>query len=113
MPEIETLDRHAGRRRHLGKPVNWSAGLTLRTGEELCNCIVIDESDGGVQVELAEEIDLPDEVVIRFSDHASQLVRRCWSLGTRIGYQFIDPAPAMRRADLDVPPPAREAKHAQ
>jgi hypothetical protein len=113
MPDVETLDRYADRRRHLRKPVNWSAELTLRTGEEFYDCTVIDESDGGVQVELAEEIDLPDEVVIRFSDHASQLVRRCWSLGTRVGYQFIDPAPALRRADQDVPPPEREAELAQ
>lgn len=110
MSEADTLDRYADRRRHFRKPVNKFAELTLRTGEAFFDCTVIDESDGGVQVELDEEIDLPDEVVIRFSDHASQLVRRCWSLGTKIGYQFIDPAPAMRRTVKDVPPPARAAE---
>jgi hypothetical protein len=109
MSEADTLDRYADRRRHFRRPVNRSAELTLHTGEDFYDCTVIDESDGGVQVELAEEIDLPDEVVIRFSDHASQLVRRCWSQGTRVGYQFIDPAPAVRRTIADVPPPAREA----
>ena len=109
MPEMDTLDRYADRRRHFRKPVNKAAELTLRTGEDVFDCTVIDLSDGGVQVELSEEIDLPDEVVIRFSDHASQLVRRCWSLGTKVGYQFLDPAPAMRRQIEDVPPPARAA----
>jgi hypothetical protein len=109
MSEADTLDRYADRRRHSRRPVNKAAELTLRTGEDVFDCIVIDESDGGLQVELAEEIDLPDEVVIRFSDHASQLVRRCWSLGTKVGYQFIEPAPAMRRQIEDVPPPARAA----
>ncbi len=109
MPEMDTLDRYADRRRHFRKPVNMAAELTLRTGEDVFDCTVIDESDGGVQVELEEEVDLPDEVVIRFSDYASHLVRRCWSLGTKVGYQFIDPAPAMRRQVEDVPPPARAA----
>jgi hypothetical protein len=110
MSEADTLDRYADRRRHFRRPVNQTAELTLRTGEDVFDCVVIDESEGGVQVELDEEIDLPDEAVIRFSDHASQLVRRCWSLGTKIGYQFIDPAPAMRNETQDVPPPAREAE---
>ncbi len=109
MSEVDTLDAYADRRRHFRSPVNRSAELTLHTGEEFFDCTVIDESDGGVQVELAEEIDLPDEVIIRFSDHASQLVRRCWSLGARVGYRFIDPAPAMPGTIEDVRPPAAEA----
>jgi len=109
MSEVNSLDAYADRRRHLRKPVNRNAELTLRTGEDFFDCTVIDESAGGVQVELAEEIDLPEEVVIRFSVHASQLVRRCWSLGTRVGYQFIDTAPATRRTVEDVPPPASAA----
>ncbi len=109
MPEVQTLDRYADRRRHFRRPVELNAELTLLTGEDFYDCTVIDESDGGVQVELAEAVDLPDEVIIRFSDHASQLVRRCWSMGNKVGYQFIDPAPAMRRTVKDVPPPAREA----
>ncbi len=109
MSGSDTLDRYADRRRYFRRPVNKAAELTLRTGEDVFDCIVIDESDGGVQVELCGEIDLPDEVIIKFSDHASQLVRRCWSLGTKVGYQYIDPAFAMRRTIKDVPPPAREA----
>jgi len=107
MSGSDTLDRYADRRRHSRKPVSKAAELTLRTGEDVFDCTVIDESDGGVQVELGEEIDLPDEVLIRFSDHASQLVRRCWSQGTKVGYQFIEPGPALRRQINDVPPPAR------
>jgi hypothetical protein len=110
MSEADTLDRYADRRRHSRRPVNKAAELTLRTGEDVFECTVIDESEGGVQVELDEEVELPDEAVIRFSDHASQLVRRCWSLGTKVGYQFIEAAPAMRPGLKDVPPPAREAE---
>jgi hypothetical protein len=110
MSEADTLDQYADRRRHFRKPVRKAAELTLRTGEDVFDCTVIDESEGGLQVELGEEIELPDEVVIRFSDHASQLVRRCWSLGTKVGYQFIDPAPAMRSTTKDVPPPAPHAE---
>lgn len=112
MPELELLDRFADRRRHLRRQLIKSAELSLRSGEDVYDCIVIDQSAGGVQVDLCEEVDLPDEVVIRFSDEASQLVRRCWSFGTKVGYQFIDPAQALRRRIKDVPPPAREALQA-
>jgi hypothetical protein len=107
MSEVDTLDRYADRRRHFRRSVHRTAELTLQTGRQVYDCTVIDESDGGVQVDLGAEITLPDEVVIRFSDEASQLVRRCWSVGSKVGYQFVEPATAEVLRIRDVPPLAR------
>jgi hypothetical protein len=77
----------------------------LRDRADRFDCTVLDESDGGVQVELEQAMQLPEELTIKFSDTASQLVRRCWAKGTRVGYQYIDIVPAQRRLMDDLKQP--------
>ena len=42
------------------------------------NCYVLDESSGGVQVDLGAIVDLPDDLTIQFGTGATYLARRCW-----------------------------------
>jgi len=103
-------DDYADRRRHMRRSVYRTAELMLRgSAGHGVDCTVLDESEGGVQVELSQALDLPEELMIKFSDMASQLVRRCWAKGTRAGYQYIEIVPAQRRWADEVPPPPGEA----
>lgn len=99
---IET-DSFADRRRHARRSVYRTAELVLRGAQEGVGCTVLDESSGGVQVELAQARDLPEELMLRFGDMAAQLVRRCWAKGNRAGYQYIEIVPAQRRWFPDLP----------
>ena len=110
MSECLEKDEYADRRRHTRRSVYRTAELMLRgSPEPPIDCTVLDESEGGVQVELSQALDLPEELMIKFSDMASQLVRRCWAKGTKAGYQYIEIVPAQRRLVDDVPPPPSEA----
>jgi hypothetical protein len=103
-------DEYADRRRHMRRSVYRTAELMLRgSAGHGVDCTVLDESEGGVQVELSQALDLPEELMIKFSDMASQLVRRCWAKGTRAGYQYIEIVPAQRRWTDEVPPPGEVA----
>lgn len=110
MSQVALLDNPADRRRHSRRSVYRSAELVLRGGRDGLDCTVLDESDGGVQLELAQALELPEEAIIRFSDTASQLVRRCWANGTRAGYQYIDIVPAQRSWSPGVSPPPAQAR---
>jgi hypothetical protein len=103
-------DQYADRRRHTRRSVYRTAELMVRDRADRFDCTVLDESDGGVQVELEQAMQLPEELTIKFSDTASQLVRRCWARGTRAGYQYIDVVPAERRWVDNVPPPPLQAE---
>ena len=83
------------RRLHVRTPTSLHAELRFRTTRDVYGCTVLDRSDGGVQIDLEEDHYLPEELTIRFSDGASQLVRRCWSLGTRSGFEFIEAVPPL------------------
>lgn len=78
------------RRKHFRTPMNRPAELRFQIRVGIYGCTVLDESDGGLQVDLDREVYIPTELIIRFSDGASKLVRRCWFSGTRAGLQFID-----------------------
>lgn len=80
------------RRQHFRTETTRAAELRFRPRLEKHDCIVVDVSDGGIQIVLDEPMGVPDELTIRFGDGASRWVRRCWSSGTRIGLQFIEPA---------------------
>ena len=92
----------ADRRRDPRRPASRRAELLAANNPNGVDCMILDESDGGVQVETAEPLDLPEQIIIKFSPHSSQLVRRCWAKGTRAGYQYIDIVPASRRK-MDLP----------
>lgn len=106
MPEHAFLENPADRRRHSRRSVYRSAELVLRGAEKGVDCTVLDESFGGVQVELEKALELPEELMLKFSGMASQLVRRCWAKGNRAGYQYIEIVPAERRWITEGSPPA-------
>ncbi len=89
-------DNYADRRVHARRSVHRTAELLLRGRQDRVGCTILDESTGGLQLELLQALDLPEEALIKFSDTASQLVRRCWAKGNRAGYQFIEMVPAQR-----------------
>jgi hypothetical protein len=106
MSELAT-DSYADRRSDFRRPASRSAELLIGDGEGY-GCVILDESDGGLQVETEQPLDLPEQLFIKFSDQASQLVRRCWASGTRAGYQFIEIVPAKRRG-ADIPAAVNDA----
>lgn len=89
MSPSQTLAKNDERRRHVRLPTRQGAELFLGAGQGSHVCMVLDRSLGGVQIDLGEKIDLPDTMIIQFSDEASQLVRRCWAAGTRAGMEFV------------------------
>jgi hypothetical protein len=96
MSQAIATDDYADRRQHKRHSVFRTAELMLRGSQDGIGCTVLDESAGGLQVELAKALDLPEEALIKFSDTASQLVRRCWAKGNRVGYQYIEIVPVER-----------------
>lgn len=78
----------AERRRARRKPVIKSAKIIINQAGSVINCFVLDESSGGVQVDLGTMLELPDDLTIQFGNGATYLARRCWSAGTRVGLQF-------------------------
>jgi hypothetical protein len=96
MSELAFPDTHADRRQHARQPVQRPAEIILSDAEPHQACTVLDASAGGVLVEADHEIDMPEAAVIKFSESASQLVRRCWASGLRAGYQFVQIVPVQR-----------------
>ncbi len=81
-------EAEAERRGSRRKPVIKSAKLIVNQAGSIINCFVLDESAGGVQVDLGAMLELPDDLTIQFGNGATYLARRCWSSGTRIGLKF-------------------------
>lgn len=96
MSEVAFVDSHADRRQHVRRHVQRLAELVMRDAQASHFCTILDESQGGVRIQADDAGALPDEAVIRFSDTASQLVRRCWASGNRAGYQFVEIVPVER-----------------
>jgi hypothetical protein len=109
MHEPAATTDYADRRQDPRRPASRRAELLAANNAQGVDCVILDESDGGVQIETAEPLDLPEQIIIKFSPHSSQLVRRCWAKGTRAGYQYIDIVPASRRKPLDMPASASRA----
>jgi hypothetical protein len=108
MHDLAANNDYADRRQYPRRQASRRAELLAANNPEGVDCMILDESDGGIQVETARELDLPEQIIIKFSPQSSQLVRRCWAKGTRAGYQFIDIVPASRRS-LDIPAAAGRA----
>ncbi len=104
MSDAAFADIHADRRQHVRRRVQQEAALVLRDVHYQCN--ILDQSDGGVLVQAEQALALPEEAVIKFSDSASQLVRRCWASANRAGYQFVQLVPVQRHWRHDHPPEA-------
>jgi hypothetical protein len=72
-------------------PVIKSAKISVGLGgaQGIFNCLVLDESQSGVLVDLGTMVNLPDEVTLHMNSGATYLARRCWSAGTKAGLAFI------------------------
>jgi hypothetical protein len=79
------------RRQHRRTPTTKAAELQFVNQAERYDCLIIDESKGGMQIYFDEYVDLPEELTIRFGEVA-QRVRCRWSMSTRAGLEFIQPA---------------------
>ncbi len=89
---IAVAEDYADRRQHSRRSAYLAAELAARGGLDAVGCTILDESEGGLQLQVAlsDAPRLPEEALIKFSDTASQLVRRCWANGTRAGYRYIE-----------------------
>jgi hypothetical protein len=78
------------RRRWPRYQVHLRAQLLLGAGS--FDCTVIDLSEGGAQIDVAEFIPLSTVAVLNIEDGATYVARRRWANGTRAGLEFTGPA---------------------
>jgi len=78
----------AERRQARRNPVIKTAKLIFTAAGTVHNCLVLDESPGGVLVDLGVMIQVPDDVTIQFGNGATFLARRRWTAGTKSGLNF-------------------------
>jgi hypothetical protein len=81
----------AERRGGSRKPVIRSAKIFTSTNGDggVLNCLILDQSNAGVLVDMGTLAELPEEVMLQMSGGASYLARRCWAVGTKAGLEFI------------------------
>ncbi|WP_043839193.1 PilZ domain-containing protein [Muricoccus aerilatus] len=60
----------------------------LLSGAGSFDCTVIDLSEGGAQIDVAESIPLSAIAVLNIEDGATYVARRRWVNGTRAGFEF-------------------------
>ncbi len=72
-------------------PVIKSAKLVVGEGysQGVYNCLVLDESVGGVLVDLGAVFSLSDEVILHMLGGATRRAKRCWAVGSKVGLEFI------------------------
>ncbi len=80
-----------GSRKHRRVELNYTARILGRDGKTICDCAIIDVSEGGARIAvLASEI-VPDEFLLSFSA-SSNVSRRCkvaWRKDEDIGLTFL------------------------
>ena len=72
-------------------PVIKSAKLLVGEGfsQGVYNCLVLDESLGGVLVDLGAVFTIPEEMIVHLTGGAMRRARRCWAVGTKVGLEYI------------------------
>jgi hypothetical protein len=83
-PGMGGIERRTARR----NPVIKSARLVFHKAGAVHDCLVLDESTGGVLVDLGGMIKVPHEVTIQFTNGASYLAQKRWASGTKAGLSF-------------------------
>jgi hypothetical protein len=84
-------DEGAERRTQSRVKVLKAAKISGEEGRTAYDCLVLDESPGGVLVETGVMIPLPSEITIQFSSGAKFRAEPKWTAGTRFGLQFVGP----------------------
>ena len=81
----------ADRRKHPRNRVLKAAKVITPGGNSVFNCLVLDESEEGVFVDLGGVIPIPDNVTIQFASGAAFPAIRRWSAGAKCGFEFSGP----------------------
>ncbi len=82
--ELYAMDRRQGMRAMVIR----SAKLVCGPGQGIYDCLVLEQSDSGVQVDLGAVVELPEVLTIQLAGGAAYLARRVWASGTRAGLQL-------------------------
>jgi hypothetical protein len=85
-PDSEDSEKRRSRRRQVLK----RAQLIFGFGSSSVDCLILDESAHGLQVETAVMMEFPEKLRVRFSDGAIHRVNRLWTAGNRLGLAFVD-----------------------
>jgi hypothetical protein len=88
----DTMQSMLAERRSMARtPVIKSAKLVVGEGysQGVYNCLILDESTGGVLVDLGAVFNVPDEVVLHMMGGATRRAKRRWAVGSKIGLEFI------------------------
>jgi hypothetical protein len=70
------------------RPVIRSAKLVFGEANVIYDCLVLDESAGGVMIDLGAMVKVPEEVTIRFNSGGAFPAQRRWAAGTKAGFKF-------------------------
>jgi len=81
----------ADRRAQYREKVLRAAKIVFGGGDSIYNCLVLDESPGGIFVDMGAVVALPPEVTIQFSSGAAFRAQRRWTTGSKVGFQFVGP----------------------
>jgi hypothetical protein len=88
---VNSTANPADRRKHARTRVLKAAKVITPGGHSVFNCLVLDESEEGVFVDLGGVIPIPDAVTIQFASGAAFPAIRRWSAGTKCGFEFSGP----------------------
>lgn len=90
-PNAEDQDRRNDNRRDTERC------RTLKTGQLIYNnlscvldCMVLDVTEGGAKVQVADNLDLPKDVRLDIQFGMSRNCEICWRDGDKIGLRFVD-----------------------
>ncbi|HEY8613541.1 MAG TPA: PilZ domain-containing protein [Roseomonas sp.] len=81
---------HQEKRRWPRYPVLLNAQISI--GASTFDCVVVDLSEGGAQVDFAIPVPLPELVTLRIGNGGAYSARRRWIRGTRTGLEFTEAA---------------------
>jgi len=88
--EAPAADGSDRRKYHRDKVLK-SAKVIVNHGQTVFDCLVLDESPGGVYIDLGALVSLPHEVTIQYGSGATFQAERRWNAGTRFGFEFQGP----------------------
>jgi len=77
------------RRRTLRRPIGHIARILAEPGSTPHYCIVMDESDGGVRINIPHGIELPDKFMLSRYSGAEARYKIVWRNGHLIGARLI------------------------
>jgi len=92
-------------RKHRRVELDWMARILSTKAEPICDCALIDVSEGGARLAVLASDMVPDEFLLTFSG-SSEVSRRCktmWRGADEVGITFVkavDAAKAMKASRI-------------